>query len=274
MAYARDEYTATASQTDFTITYPFLSRDHVTVYSVGVLQTVTTDYTFLSDTSIRLVTGATAGDVIVLLRSTSRSTRSVDFTSGTLTEADLDNSALQMFYLSQEALDIAADSMTLNTAGNWDGQTRLINDVVDPVVPQDAATKAYVDAVSIGAIVPSVDALVYNPAPTGTAATTIKSALDSLRSTVDIADSTVTDAYILQSLGFLTSSLQDTRGDSFMSGERRKVRRYYTAQADALPREYVPDEHSNATAMAKAGRAMVGAFKATGAVPIYCPSLR
>jgi hypothetical protein len=102
----------------------------------------------------------------------------------------------------------------------------------------------------------------YTPAGTGAVATTVKIALDALRSTAYIADSTVTDAYILQSLGFLTNSLQDTRGDSFLSGERRKIRRYYTTQADLIPREYVPDEHSNATAMAKAGRALVGAFNA------------
>lgn len=145
MAFARDTYSATGGQTDFTISFPYVEQADVTVYQAGVLLTPTTDYTFFNSTTIRLVSGATALDVVLLIRATSQSVRSVDFTAGTLTEADLDGSAIQMFYMAQEALDKANVTLGLGADGQWDAQNLIIRDMADPVEAQDAATLNYVN---------------------------------------------------------------------------------------------------------------------------------
>lgn len=152
MSFARDVYTATGGQTDFTISYAYQAQEDVLVYQNAVLLTQTTDYTFFNATTIRLNSGATASDTIILWRSTSQSTRDVDFTAGTLTEADLDNSAIQMFYMAQEAIDIANLKMGLtNDDASWDAENKTIVNLGTPVNATDAATRAYVNSVLSGA---------------------------------------------------------------------------------------------------------------------------
>ena len=55
MAFARDVYTATSSQTDFTITFPYQAEVDVLVYEDGVLQTqgAANDYIFSATTTIQ-----------------------------------------------------------------------------------------------------------------------------------------------------------------------------------------------------------------------------
>jgi hypothetical protein len=61
---ARQVYTATASQTTFSITYDV---GFVDVYLNGVKLVVTSDFTATSGTNIVLVTGATAGDIVDII---------------------------------------------------------------------------------------------------------------------------------------------------------------------------------------------------------------
>lgn len=108
MAFAIDRYEASSSQTDFTISFAYLDSDDVYVYQNGTLLTVTTDYTIVSTTTMRLGSGASTGDLVVIRRKTSQTLRLTDYASAsTLTEADLDNDSLQAFYMAQEALDAA-----------------------------------------------------------------------------------------------------------------------------------------------------------------------
>lgn len=127
MAFARDVYTAAGGQTDFTISFPYQEQEDVRVYQNGSLVD-TADYTFPNATTVRLDTGATASDTIVLQRYTSQDTRDVDFTAGPLTESDLDNSAIQLFYMAQEAIDISNSGINLGTGTDWDADgNRIIN---------------------------------------------------------------------------------------------------------------------------------------------------
>lgn len=107
MSYlARNNYTGDGSTKDFTVSFPYLASTHVKVYLAGVLKTLTTDYSWLNSTTIRMVTAPVLGAALSIRRDTSSAARLVDYVSGSsLNEADLDTDSLQAFYLSQEGID-------------------------------------------------------------------------------------------------------------------------------------------------------------------------
>ena len=155
MAFARDVYTASGGQTDFTITYNYQTAVDVKVYVNGSLKTVgsSNDYILSSPTNVKFNSGLTANDKVVLLRSTSQSARTVDYTAGLLSEADLDADSIQAFYMAQESIDSAANAMGLDSGDNWNAQTKIIHLVKDPVVAQDAATKKSTETLITAALI-------------------------------------------------------------------------------------------------------------------------
>jgi len=69
----RSQYTATSGQTVFSIPFEFFSNSDIAVYQNAVLKTITTHYTLTGagvtgGGSLTLVTGATVGDVITIVR--------------------------------------------------------------------------------------------------------------------------------------------------------------------------------------------------------------
>jgi hypothetical protein len=150
MAFALDEYIATSEQTDFIISFSYQAQEDIKVIQNGSTLTVTIHYIFSDATTIQLVTGATTGDIILLQRSTSRTSRDVNFTPGVLTESDLDNANIQTFFMAQEAMDLADRAMNLDeTDGKWTARTKIIKNVTNPILDQDAATKNYVDSATL-----------------------------------------------------------------------------------------------------------------------------
>lgn len=148
MSFARDVYTASAAQTDFTISFPYQAAVDVLVYEDGVLQTVgaANDYILSDATTVQFNAGLVGGETIVILRSTSQTVRTVNYTAGALSEADMDNDSIQAFYMAQESIDIANNALVKGTDDNWTAATLQIKNVVDGTADQDAITKAQLDA--------------------------------------------------------------------------------------------------------------------------------
>lgn len=153
MAYlSRSYYTANGVLKDYSVGFSFLSRSHVTVYLNG---TLTTAWSWVNDSLIRLTTAPASGVVILVKRSTSPSARLVDYVApSSLNESDLDTDSLQGFYLAQEAVDqanagVGDDPVT----GAFTAGSKRITNVANPTSAQDAATKNYVDTASTSQVV-------------------------------------------------------------------------------------------------------------------------
>ncbi len=101
--HAKDLYTADGSTQSFAVTFPFISRDHVSVTADAVAAT----FTWVNNGQITITSpAALSTEAIVIKRSSSPTALLVDFVDGSnLTEADLDLLATQMFYLAQENID-------------------------------------------------------------------------------------------------------------------------------------------------------------------------
>ena len=102
MANSKVQYTATGTTQTYAVTFPFLSRTHVTVTVDGVSDS----FTWNNDSEIVVATVLSGGEIVLIKRSTSVTARVVDFQDGSnLTELDLDQNSKQAFYMAQEALD-------------------------------------------------------------------------------------------------------------------------------------------------------------------------
>ena len=146
MSYALTRYTGNGSRLNYTIGFPFRETADVVVKVDGVTKTQGQDYTFTSGNGVIQFTVAPALNANVLItRSTSQSTRLVDYTAGAVfKEADLDTDSIQSFNMAQEAIDIANDAISKDANNRYDAQNSRIINVADPVDIQDAATKSYV----------------------------------------------------------------------------------------------------------------------------------
>ena len=127
-------------------------NDTIEVYNDTTQLAENTDYTLdtINKNIVFVVTNNaltfTPGTTISVYRKANTASRQVDFQNASvLTEADLDNSALQTFHVAQEALDTAELGITADADGTFDANNKRIKNVLDPQNPQDVATKAYVD---------------------------------------------------------------------------------------------------------------------------------
>ena len=143
MSYSINSYVASGSQTQFAVTFPYISKTHVEVRLNSVL---TTAYTWASSGVIQLNTSPAAGVVVDIRRNTPKDARLINFQdASTLIERDLDMDSDQAFYLAQEAFDAVLNNISLDTDGLFDAKSKRIKNVADPVNAQDAVTKTWAE---------------------------------------------------------------------------------------------------------------------------------
>ncbi len=120
MANSSVRYVASGDTQEFAVTFPFISRTHVTATVDGSSAT----FTWNNDSLITITSPAdiTADQVVLIKRTTSQATRLVDYVDGSnLSETDLDTDSKQAFYMAQESLDeltVIDDAASGGTAGD------------------------------------------------------------------------------------------------------------------------------------------------------------
>jgi len=146
MAITYVDYTATAGQTDFDFTFPYLEDEHVKVEINGA---ETTDFTIVATPSTKVVldSGATAGANVRVRRRSAPNQNLVDFVNGSvLTESELDLAYRHNRYLSEEIAELNDQSLQKESGGTeWDALGLRIQNVGTATDTTDAVTKLYVD---------------------------------------------------------------------------------------------------------------------------------
>jgi len=159
MANSFQAHTANGSTANFSWAQidGYLSTTHIKVYvnNIGP-KTVTTEYTI--DTTAKTITFTAGnipsnGDYVEIRRVTPNTVAGLQVTfsdASVLTAADLNNAQKQNLFIAQEAYDTGDGGIALNDTGKaWDAQAKRIERVDVPVNLTDAATKQYVDSISL-----------------------------------------------------------------------------------------------------------------------------
>lgn len=157
MPYSYQTTIASSSTTGpfyFTNIDGYLSISHLSVYvnnavvssALYTINTVAKSITFSSPVG--------AGSVVKIQRTTPKTVagRVVDFNDASvLTAANLDDSALQNLYISQEAEDTGSNALPPNQDGSaWDASSKRILNVATPLSATDAVNRSYVDTAILG----------------------------------------------------------------------------------------------------------------------------
>ncbi len=134
MATTQNTYTGNGSNKLFSITFPYLSEDHVKVYLNNVLQTITSQYTFANLTTIEFNTAPGNGATVKLARETDSDEAEATFFAGSPIRAtDLNENQSQSLYLIQETQTSVDD--VVSTAEDALDTAQGAVDAISVVVP-------------------------------------------------------------------------------------------------------------------------------------------
>jgi len=142
VAYSYVQYNGDGATTNFAFSFPYLNADDIKVR----VDTVLTSYTFLNSSTVVVSPAPATGSIIEVRRETPKDNPPVDFSDGSvLREVDLDLLARFNLYTAQEAKDQVDGSITLDSLGVWQAQSRRIANVADPVDANDAVNKDWAE---------------------------------------------------------------------------------------------------------------------------------
>lgn len=137
-------YEATGGQTDFLITYDYISTAHIQVFIDGV---ETTAFSIGSDSIVVLDSGAIAGEIVTITRSTPTTGLLTSFASpSSVRSGEIRTGFRQLLFIAQEILSSSLLGLrkTVNELA-WDAEGLPLSSLGTPVAGDDAATKTYVD---------------------------------------------------------------------------------------------------------------------------------
>lgn len=140
-------YPLDGQTTDFTIPFEYLARKFVKVTLLGRDRkelSLNTDYRFATRTTLSLTRAWGPSDgyaQIEMRRYTSASERLVDFTDGSILRAyDLNVAQLQTMHIAEEARDLTADTIGVNSNGDLDARGHRIINVANAHEDGDAVS--------------------------------------------------------------------------------------------------------------------------------------
>nr|WEM05540.1 hypothetical protein HIBIKMCM_00050 [Ralstonia phage BOESR1] len=144
MAFSYTQLPGDGTTKNFAFTFGYLSRSHIGVKVNGAV----TAFTWLTDFSIQIATAPAAGAVVEIRRTTPLDQQIVIWNDGaTLTEADMNLDSRFNLYVNQESRDAVNDSVTKNSLGVWDGQSRKTTNFADPTDATGLVTRNYFESV-------------------------------------------------------------------------------------------------------------------------------
>jgi hypothetical protein len=137
MAITTNTYTGNGTNKLFSITFPYISTDHIKVYLNNVLQTITTQYTFANITTIEFNTAPSNGATVDIIRETdSDNAVALFFTGSSIRSQDLNENQTQALYLIQENQTAIEDitSIAEDAVDTAQGAVNAVS-VVVPYIP-------------------------------------------------------------------------------------------------------------------------------------------
>lgn len=141
MAYSYALYAGSGVDRNFTFSFPYLDKSHISVKVAGVAVA----FSWLSANTVQTAVAPGVGTVVEISRNTPKDVPLVDFSDGSiLLEKDLDLLALFNLYCSQEAIDTSSRGIILNSAAVYDAKGNRIVNVGPPVNDGDAVNKGWV----------------------------------------------------------------------------------------------------------------------------------
>jgi hypothetical protein len=200
MATTSNTYTGNGTNKLFSITFPYLDTSDINVYLNGVLQTITTEYTFANATTVEFVTAPANGATVLLDRSTDDTALQATFFPGSSIKAnDLNFNFDQVLYLSQETVNFAANQSTAGLQTQITAATNTANTAITTANAASAtangiAATANTALSNSSAAVTTANAASVTATNADTTANAISATASSALSTANAAQSTANAA--------------------------------------------------------------------------------